>query len=573
MHDKIWEYRNKQLKKEDITNFANCCKIPPAIAVILLNRGITDSKAAASFLKKGLDGIHDPFLLNDMDAAADRIIAALSSKEKITVYGDYDADGVTSTAVLYGFLKKIGANVEYYIPDRFKEGYGLNIPAINRIARGGSTLMITVDCGITSVGETEFAKTQGLDVIITDHHTCKDTLPRAAAVINAKRADSTYPFPNLAGVGTAFKLVLALAVRMGFPTKDIFYEYADVVSLGTIADVVPLLGENRIITDRGITAISGGRNNGIRALLEASGIGSRTVDSTTVAFTLAPRLNVAGRLAHAKTAVELLTEPSYDKALETALFLNETNRKRQQIEQEIFSSALEQAMTFDTEQHVYVLSGEGWHPGVIGIVASRLCEHFYRPCILISCENGKGKGSGRSIEEMNLFDALSDSEDILTAFGGHAQAAGLSIPTDRIEAFRQRINAYAKSKLTGKQLMPNIKIDCPLSPESITLSAAKMISRLEPFGCGNENPVFSLSNAKITQISPMGADGRHLRLRLSCGGYSFSAAGFGMGGYCGEFKLGDTVNAAFNMNVNTYQGSENLQLLIKDIKKQIGMVV
>lgn len=567
MLEKIWEYKNEKFERADIINFAKSCNIPPAMAVILMNRGICDEKSAAAYFKKGLDGIHDPFLLNDMEEAVARILAAVSAKEKITVYGDYDADGVTSTAVLYGFLKKIGADADYFLPDRFKDGYGLNIPAINRIARSGTKLMITVDCGITSVGEVEFAKTQGLDVIITDHHTCKDTLPRAAAVINPKREDSTYPFRELAGVGVAFKLVLALAVRLGYSSKDVFYEYAALAAIGTIADVVPLLDENRIIADRGISVISSGKNPGIRALCEAASIGNRPVDSTAVAFMLAPRLNVAGRLEHADTAERLLTETDYSAALETAMHLNETNNKRRQIEQQIFEEALRQAESFESEQYVYVLAHEGWHHGVIGIVASRICERFYRPCILISCENGKGKGSGRSIEELNLFDALSDSDELLSAFGGHSQAAGLSISAENIDEFRKCINAYAKKQLDGKKLLPKLKIDCRLNPADITLNAAKMINTLEPFGCGNEMPVFALTGAAVSRIAAMGADGRHLRMELSCKGYTFSAVGFGMGDLCESLFPGDRVSVAFCLSINSYRGSESLQLMIKDIKK------
>lgn len=567
MREKIWEYRNKDLKREETEQFAKLCNIPPVLAVVLQNRGITDEKSAAAFLKKGLDGVHDPFLLNDMDAAADRIITAIENKEKITVYGDYDADGVTSTAILYGFLKKTGANVEYYIPDRHKDGYGLNISAINRIARGGTKLMITVDCGITSVGEIEFAKTQSMDVIVTDHHTCKETLPRAVAVINPKRTDSTYPFRDLAGVGVAFKLVLALGVKLGIPSCEVFAEYVDLAAVGTIADVVPLLGENRIFADRGISSIAEGKNCGLRALLKAAGAEERTLDSTAVAFAIAPRINAAGRMEHAEKAERLLLESDYEKALETAYSLNEANANRQKLEREILAEALEQAAMFEEEQYVYVLSGENWHSGVIGIVAARICEQFYRPCILLSREGGKAKGSGRSIEELNLFEAISDSEDLLTAFGGHAQAAGLSLMTDNIDEFRKRINAYAKNILKDRVLLPKIKIDCRLAPQSINIKTARMMGALEPFGCGNETPIFSLSGARIAQIGTMGADGRHLRMQLYSGEYVFNAVGFGMGEYCELLNAGDAVNVAFSLNINTFRGNESLQLFLKDIKK------
>lgn len=566
MQEKIWEYRNKQLKKEDITAFAKRHKLPAAIAVILMNRGICDGDVAA-YMKKSLESVHNPFLLNDMEQAVDRILKAVSEKEKIVIYGDYDVDGITSTATVYKFLKSLGADVDYYIPDRFTEGYGINIMAVNKLARAGAKLMITVDCGITAVGEVAFAKTQGLDVVITDHHTCKDELPKAAAVVNPKRQDNTYPFEGLAGVGVAFKLVLALAVRLGINTKSVFLEYVDLTAIGTIADVVPLCDENRIIVDKGIKAIENTKNSGIRAILKAAGVLGKSLDSTTLAFSVAPRLNVAGRLENAKIAVELLTCDDDEKALEIAEYLNETNQKRQGIEQKIFEEALGQAGSFEKEQLVYVLNHEGWHHGVIGIVASRICERLYRPCILISCENGKGKGSGRSVEEMNLFDALSDSEELLTAFGGHSQAAGLSIDEDKIDEFREKINAYAKKNLEGLTLIPKIRIDCNLSGASLTLEAARMLSVLEPFGAANENPVFSACGLRIISVNQMGAEGKHLRLRLTDGASAFNAVGFGMGQYADELNVGETVNVAFTMNINVYQGTENLQLLLKDIKK------
>lgn len=566
MQEKIWEYRNQNLKREEITEFAKKNNVPPAVAVLLMNRGIYSESEVRAYFKKGLDGIHNPFLMNDMEKAADRILAAVSGQEKITVYGDYDADGVTSTAILFKFLRSVGANADYYIPDRINEGYGLNIKAINKLARNGTKLLITVDCGITSSGEVEFAKTQGMSVIITDHHTCKEELPKAEAVLNPKRPDSEYPFDGLAGVGVAFKLVLALAVKMGMNSKNVFMQYVDLAAIGTIADVVPLVDENRVIADKGAAAITNSKNSGIKALLAVSGAENRQADSMLIAFSLTPRINAAGRIENARIAAELLIEEDYDKAYETACFLDETNRRRQKIEQDILAEALEQVNSFPEEQYVYVLKSENWHSGVIGIVASRICEKFYRPCILISCKDGKGKGSGRSIEEMNLFSALSECEDSLIAFGGHAQAAGLTVKEDKIDEFRTAINAYAKKQFENKTLHPKIKIDCNLSVQNITLNAAKTIAKLEPFGQGNENPVFSARQMRIVSMSHMGADGKHMRMSVSGGGYEFNCVGFGMGDMCDRFSHGQTVDIVFTMSVNLYCDTESLQLILKDIK-------
>ena len=567
MQKKIWEYRDKQLKNEDISAFASQFNLPYEMAVLLLLRGISDEDAVSSYMSKGLDGIVNPFLLNDMELACERIVRAVKDGEKITVYGDYDVDGTTSVAILTDFLASVGADVDYYIPDRFSEGYGLNILAVNRLARNGTKLLITVDCGISSIGEIEFAKTQKLDVIITDHHSCKEELPKALAVINPKRKDSTYPFSELAGVGVAFKLVLALAKKYGMPTKDIFMKYADLVSIGTVADVVSLLGENRIIADRGINAIANTENSGIKALLEVSGCANKEVTSSLIAFSLSPRINAAGRMENASLSVELFKTKEYDKALEIAKKLDELNRLRQQTEHTIFEEASKLADSAG-EPLVYVLKSHDWHNGVIGIVASKLCDKFGKPCILLSEEKGKYKGSGRSIDGFNLFDALSDCEDLLTAFGGHALAAGLSISEENIPEFTKRINAYAKKIITEDMLIPKVLIDCPISPKHISLEWATALKRLEPFGCGNEIPVFALSGAKLVSVNAVGAENRHLSMRVQKDGVTVSAVWFGMGHLASELFAGDTADIAFTMNINTYNGTESVQLIVKDIKKQ-----
>ena len=566
MREKIWNYKNKALSREEIEEFSALCGIGPAMAVILLNRGIKTQKAVNSYMKKSLEDIHNPFMLDDMEEAIQRILSAIEKKEKIVIYGDYDVDGITATATVYKFLKSQGADVSYYIPDRFSEGYGINILAINKMARDGAKLMITVDCGITAVGEVEFAKTQGLDIIITDHHTCREELPKAVAVINPKRPDSSYPFSGLAGVGVAFKLVLALAIKLGMNTKDVFMEYVDMVALGTIADVVPLVDENRVIADKGINSIENTNNKGIRALMEMAGAGGKTVDANSVAFFASPRLNAAGRLKNASLSVELMICDDDERAKEIAEHLDELNSERKDIEQKIFEEAYKKAEEMDEDQLVYVISGENWNHGVIGIVASRIAELFYRPCILISVEGGKGKGSGRSVPEMNLFDALSDSEDLLTAFGGHSQAAGLSIAEENIQAFSKKINEFAKKNIDMATLVPKLLIDCNLAGSSVTMQAAKMIESMAPFGEGNELPVFSMQGLKVIASQSMGVDKKHLRLRLSDGTNVFNAVGFGMGELSEKLFPGTMVSVAFNMNINTYQGSENLQLMLKDIK-------
>ena len=566
MQKKIWEYKNKALQREEIRQFSASVNVSPALAVILLNRGIKTEKDVEAYMKKSLENIHNPFLLNDMEEATERILSAIEKNEKIIIYGDYDVDGITATATMYKFLKSQGADVDFYIPDRFSEGYGINILAINKIAKSGAKLMITVDCGITAIGEVEFAKTQGLDVIITDHHTCREELPKAIAVINPKREDSSYPFSELAGVGVAFKVILALAVKLGIPTKEVFMEYVDLVALGTVADVVSLSDENRVIVDKGMEAIKTSNNKGLCALMNAAGLVGKNIDSTSIAFFASPRLNAAGRLENAALSVELMICDDEMRANDIAVHLEELNNERKKIEQDIYCEALQKAEEMGSDQLVYVISGEGWNHGVIGIVASRLCEKFYRPCILVSLENGKGKGSGRSVPEMNLFDALSDSEELLTAYGGHSQAAGLSINEDKIDEFRIKINNFAKENVDTEKLIPKLLLDCNLDPSSVTMAAAKMIETLAPFGEGNELPVFSMKGLRVLAAQTVGQDGKHLRLRLRGENSVFLAVGFGMGEMCQKISDGMMVDVAFTMNINTYQGNENLQLMLKDIK-------
>lgn len=569
MRNKIWRYKARGLDMEALKKFSENYRLPPVIAAVLFNRGITSGETARLFLQKPLDGIHNPYDLPDMDKAVERIKQAIENNEKIVIYGDYDVDGITSTVLLYSFLKKEGADVDYYIPDRIVEGYGINIMAINKIAKSGANLLITVDCGITAIGEVEFALTQKLDIIITDHHTCRDELPRATAVINPKRKDSEYPFEALAGVGVAFKLVLALAMKLGENTRDIFMEYVELAAIGTIADVVSVMDENRIIIDRGLEVIKTGRNPGIHAILEVSGALSRPITERTIGFAVAPRLNAAGRLGNAKTAVELLLCANKDEAEKLAKELDSINRSRQEQEQLIFEDAMNKVMNdplFDKKK-VIVLAGEKWHHGVIGIVASRICERFYKPCILISYENGIGKGSGRSVDGFDLFKALCASEEYLTNFGGHTAAAGLGINMNNIEQFTAAINKYADKVLTDQDLIPKINIDCRVKAETVTLECAKALEKFEPYGMDNEKPIFSFLCAKIMSMDIVGSDKRHLRLKFLIGQNIIPAIGFDMADYEAFFNRGDIVDIAFSMDINNFQGTQSLQLMVKDIKK------
>lgn len=568
MAGKIWKYKNKSLKPETISEISAKYKIPNVISTILLNRGIKENELK-SFLKKSMRDIKNPNLMLDMDKATERIIRAINNKEKIVIYGDYDVDGITSTALMYEFLSEQGAEVGYYIPDRKDEGYGINIMAVNKLFKQGTKLLITVDCGITAIGEVEFANLQGMDVIITDHHTCKDRLPTAAkAIINPKRPDCGYPFDGLAGVGVAFKLVLSIAIALGINTTECFNRYVDIVTIGTIADVVPLLDENRIIVDKGIKSLRNPVRPGIKAIIEVAGASNRPITASAIAFTIAPRLNAAGRLGSAKTAVELLLTRDETKAREIALELDAENKMRQATEQKIYDEALAIIASDPNfeKKKVIVIANEGWHQGVIGIVASRINDLYYKPCILISHHNGIGKGSGRSISGFNLFDALSHCEKYLTDFGGHAVAAGLNINMSDLDRFITEINKYADEVLSDNDMIPRIEIDCPVTERYITLENAHMLSHLEPFGMNNDNPVFSITGAEAVLVSAVGAESKHLRMRIAKNGVYINCIGFSMGSYADFIHQGSIIDIAFQIDINHYQGNENVQLILKDIK-------
>lgn len=563
---KKWIYKNKHTNAEALKTLSK--SVSPIIAGLLLNRGITSPDEAKAYFSKPLRAVHSPFLLPDMDIAVDRITKAIENREKIVVYGDYDVDGITSTVLIYKFLSKCGADVSYYIPTRTNEGYGINIIALNKIIKSGVKLLITVDCGITAVGEIEFAKLQGLDVIITDHHNCPDKLPAALAVINPKRPDSTYPFSGLAGVGVAFKLALAVASRLRLNTKAIFSEYSELAAIGTIADIVPLTDENRIITDRGLKKLQSGSSiMGIAAILEICGTDPTNINSDTIAFTIAPRLNASGRLNSAAQSVELLLADDYEKAKLAACALDAENTQRRATEQEIFNDALkliENDCDFDKKK-VIVLHNDNWHQGVIGIVASRICEKFFKPTILISTSDENGKGSGRSIPAFDLFSALNASSDFLVSFGGHNIAAGLNIRTGDIDAFSQHINAYADKMLCNDDFIPSINLDMELPATAITLNNIKFLSYLEPFGMQNEAPVFSMCDVVLDSFSLIGAEKKHIRMTIVKDGLKFNCIGFGMGFV--QLSVGEHLNIAFSMVINNYQERELIQLQLKDIQK------
>lgn len=558
---------------------------------LLAIRGCDTPEKAKSFISKDTEMLYDPFLLRDMDKATERICEALAKGEKIVVYGDYDVDGVTSVTTVYSYLAEKGAKVEYYIPNRICEGYGINLDAIKVFVRKGCSLMITVDTGITAVEEIEEAAKLGLDVVVTDHHECGAEIPKAAAVVNPCRPDCDYPFPHLAGVGVAFKLICALEMKLsGNPMLDsvmsvapIFCEFA---AVGTIADVMPLIGENRVIVSYGLGLLEHTKNIGLQSLMKASGLITFDADgkqikkkltSSSVGFTIAPRINAAGRISSAEFAVELFLTDSIARAEELAVELCETNRRRQVQESSIMEEADAKVESVCREgDYVMVLDDDKWHNGVIGIVCSRLTEKYNLPSILISFEQNKsdepsdtdiGKGSGRSIPGFNLFEALKACSGLLTKYGGHELAAGLSIERKNLEAFRRAINAYAEDILKGGELSRSVDIDLILTPEEITSRLAEELYLLEPYGTSNPQPIFESDRMIISDIVPL-SGGKHIKLMLKAPTteHLFTALLFGTSFEEFPYKVGDGVDIVYNVDINDFRGRRSVQLLIRDIR-------
>lgn len=537
------------------------------ISNLLLSRGITTRESVNDFLNPDLGRLHNPFLMKDMERAVERIDAAIKKREKVVIYGDYDVDGITSTSILYRAFKKLGVDISYYIPDRMNEGYGLNLNAVDYLKSIASNLIITVDTGISAIKEVEYVKSLGMDIIVTDHHECKEVIPDTI-VINPKRKDCTYPCKSLAGCGIAFKLVQALWIYYGLSG---FEDSLDIAAIGTIADVVELKDENRIIVKHGLDRVAVSEKCGIKALKAVAGIGDN-ISSYGVAFQIAPRINAVGRLSDAKIAVELFTTSDYDKALQIAKYLDQENKNRQRIEEEILSEAMDKiSMEVDLKSdRVIVLSSSKWHIGVIGIVASRLVERYNRPVILIGEEDNLGRGSGRSIAGFNLFENLSQLSDFLVKFGGHELAAGLTIEIDYIEEFRKRLNELA-AKVPAEVFAQKLYIDMEVTSEEATLGTAEILKLFEPYGAGNPSPVFSMEELSVVYKRGVGNNEQHLKMSLEKDECRYDAIMFNGSK---EFldKEWNYIDIVFNMDINEWNNNKNLQFLIKDMKPHTSWV-
>lgn len=557
---KVWNV--KKYDKDKIDELRQKYGISEMLAKLIISREIEDIDM---FLNGTLDDLKDPYKMKDMDKFVKRVVQAIDKNEKICIYGDYDVDGITSITIMYKFLTSIGADVMYYLPDRLLEGYGLNKKALDSIKEEGAKLVITVDCGITAVDEVNYAKGIELDMCITDHHECADVLPDAICIVNPKQKDDN-TFSMLAGVGVAFKCITALAKKYNL-SYDSYIKYLDIVALGTISDIVPLVDENRIISKYGLEMMNDTKNVGLKSLLNI--INFKKVDSTMVSFGMAPRINACGRMGNARVAVELLLEKDKQKADDLAMKLNNQNTKRQQVEKKIFQAAEKMIKKDHLDlKNSIVLYNENWHNGVIGIVASRLVNIYYKPVILLTKENGVVRGSGRCPVDFSLYDTLTKCKDLLIQFGGHELAAGLSIEEDKIQEFTDKFEEVITKSIVGepKQIIP---VDERIDYRNLNIELLKDINTLRPYGQSNKEPIFMYKGLKVKSIRTIKED-KHLKLTLRDDKYQIEALAFSQGNRRDELRLGDKIDVLCNVDINTYTTPRTIQLVLQDFKRAVN---
>ena len=535
------------------------------LATILVNRDIVDEQKLEIFLNPTRNNFHDPFLMPDMEKAVERIIKAINNKEKVIIYGDYDADGITSITVLKKFLEDVGLNADYYIPNRLNEGYGLNNNAIQKIVENNYELMITVDCGISGIEEINYANSLGLETIVTDHHEVGDDIPNAIAVVDAKRKDNKYPCRDLAGVGVVFKLIQAISKKLELKEEE-YLKYLDIVCVGTISDIVPLVDENRVITKLGLMLVKQTKNIGLKSLIVSSGY--KKIDSTTISFGIAPRINACGRMGHAEEALKLFLSKNINEVKDLIKILNEYNVERQSTEKRIYEEALNQIQKNHLEEKdAIIVAGENWHHGVIGIVSSKITELYFKPSILLCYEDDIAKGSGRSIPGFDLHDALMKCQDTIEKFGGHSMAIGITIKRENFQKFCYEFEEVAKDS-NLKDIFPMIQIDAEFELKDINKDMVKSLEQLEPFGEGNKTPIFVFRNVKIDSIRAL-SEGKHLKLTLKDGNIVVDAIGFNLGHLAEEYRIGDRIDVVGILEISTFNGLESIQINLKDVMKSI----
>lgn len=568
MIDKRW-IANPPLDAEQqilSDELAKTINVNPFLAKLLVLRGIDSYDHAKDFFRPDLAKLHDPFLMKDMDLAVDRLISAMKNGEKILVYGDYDVDGTTSVTLFYGFLSRIYTELDYYIPDRYEEGYGVSWQSIDWAEQNGYTLIVSLDCGIKSVDKVTEAKSRGIDFIICDHHRPGDELPPASAVLDPKRSDCVYPYKELTGAGVGFKLLEAYCIRTG-TKKEILFSYLDLLVISIASDIVPITGENRILAYYGLLQLNASPRVGVKALINIAGI-KGVLEITQVVFGLGPRINAAGRIKHAKEAVRLLLCEDADEAEAFAMEINKHNTDRRTFDSSITEEALNMIETDDwfSSAKSTVLYKESWHKGVIGIVASRCIEKYHRPTIILTQSHGKAAGSARSVPGFDVYEAIEECSDLLEQFGGHTFAAGLTLPIDNIEAFRKRFDQIVSGKILPEQLIPMINVDLELDLTNITPKFYKILKQMGPFGPGNMTPVFVSRNVELVN-KPVLMKEKHIKFEVSQNGSEpLTAIGFGMSHFYPDLLSGTPFSICFHLEENNFRNKTTLQLSLKDIK-------
>lgn len=555
--------------KTKVAQLAGEAGIPQTIAHLLINRGLTTADDIKNFFNPNLTHLHDPSLLPDLDKGVDRIVRAIKDGEKICVHGDYDVDGVTSAALLVRTLRALKANVGYRLPHRKHDGYDIKPATVEEIAANGVKLIVTCDCGTSAIQSVERANELGVDIIITDHHEPGAVLPPAIAVINPKRRDAAYPFPELAGVGVALKVAQGIVRKLGYSVDSFTNRFVDLAALGTVADVVPLLDENRAIVKYGLQAIPATKKLGIQTMLKVTKLTDKPLTAYYLGFVLGPRINAVGRMDDATKALELFLTQDKQEARMLAEEMEHHNSDRRMEQEKIYQEAIEQIESKDLEiTPILVLSSEGWNTGVVGIVAGKICEQYSRPAILLNRDEvcGMGCGSARSIPEFNLVEGLRQCGDLLDRYGGHALAAGLSISLDNLEEFEERINDIAANVLGVEEIMPRLVLDAELQPMEIDHDLADALVNMEPFGMSNPEPVFLTRNLTVLDRQRVG-DGSHLRMRVTGdGGSPMTCIAFGMGELAESVQLGSVIDLCYNIRLNTFNGVESVQLIGKAIR-------
>ncbi|MEE9171096.1 MAG: single-stranded-DNA-specific exonuclease RecJ [bacterium] len=546
---------------------ANELRIPKALARILINRRIESFEEAKSFFRPNIARLHDPFLMKDMDVAVDRLIGAIERRDKVVIYGDYDVDGTTSISMLTLFFKRLGLPTRFYIPDRLKEGYGLSTQGIREIREWGADLILTTDCGITASEEAALANQLGMDVIISDHHEPADELPNALAILDPKRPECEYPFKELAGIGVAFKLIQGITTKLGLDEEH-YQAYLDLACIGSAADIVPLVDENRILVHAGLQKINDSPSMWIRSLIRTAGLRPNGIGTGQIVFSIAPRINAVGRMGKASRAVHLLTTNSEKQANNIASILESENQIRRRIDEDTFQQA---STIVDNEidltvNRFIVLSREGWHPGVIGIVASRVVEKYYRPTVLITHENGAGRGSVRSVPGFDVYKALKSCSNLMLGFGGHKYAAGLTIESKNIPAFNEQLNLYARENMAPDTLIPKIRVDSELELNEITPLFIKVLKLFAPFGPQNMRPVFMSRNLEIVG-KPRVVGKNHLKFKVRQNGTVVDAMGFDLGDLLYRLLPGENnLDLVYGVEENEYMGLRSVQLRVKALR-------